>query len=408
MAVAQPEPPQPTGEQEEFRFLLSDRAQEFLDALSRQPINEENHLALASELRRRLTPSQTHAILETALLRQRATAKFSRAAAMYFTRNALEQASPEAVSRHRAARFGRGGVAAIADLGCGAGGDALALAQSAFVLGVDLNFRRLLMARENVRVYGHAERFAPLCADLMQLPPQKVDAFFADPARRDAQGKRLFSPDDYLPPLTALLHRWLPRVPHGAVKISPGIDYAHIPQHAAIEFVSLAGEVKEGVLWFGDLRDGSQRRATLLPSGTTISDADASDAPVAMTPPAQVLYEPDGAVIRAHLVEALAQQIGASKIDESIAYLTADQPVATPFARCFAIEEVMPFHLKKLRARLRELNVGRAIVKKRGSPLSPEELLRRLDLHGDREVVIFLTRAQGQPVILIGHEIQFG
>jgi SAM-dependent methyltransferase len=379
--------------------------QAYLRRLAAEPITDDNHLAIASRLRQELDPGQTHAVLETALLRQRARDKFSRAAEMYFTRAALEQASSEPVSRYRASRIGRAGYDTVADLGCGVGGDALALAAQHRVLGLDRSWQRLAMARENVRVYGHQRRFQPLLADLNRFPPLPVDAFFADPSRRDARGRRAFAPHDYRPPLNSLLSCWLPRVPHAVVKVSPGIDYAHLPPNAGLEFISLHGEVKEAALWFGDLRDGSQRRATLLPGGDTLSDLDRSDAPVTTSGPLAFLYEPDGAVIRAHLVETLAQRLGAYKIDDDIAYLTARHARQTPFARCFAIEEAMPFHLKRLRARLRALDVGRVTVKKRGSPLSPRELRQRLDLRGERHVIVFLTHVQGAPFILIAEEV---
>ncbi len=391
-------------ELESFHFLLSATGQRILRRLAQNPITDANHLAIASRLRQELGQQETHAVLETALLRQRAVAKFSRAEDMYFTRPALEQASAQPVAHYRAQRMARAAYQSVADLGCGIGGDALALAQHCFVVGIDYDLRRLAMARENVRAYGRADRFQPLLADLTRLPALRVDAFFADPARRDARGKRAFAPDDYAPPLGPLLDRWLPNVHHGAVKVSPGIDYAHVPANAGLEFVSLDGDVKEGILWFGNLRDGSERRATLLPGVHTLSDLDDSGDTVPVGKPARFLYEPDGAVIRAHLVEILAQKLGAYKIDDDIAYLTAAEPTVTPFARCFAIEATMPFHLKKLRARLRDMGVGRVTVKKRGSPLSPEELQRRLDLSGERDVILFLTHVQGEPYVLIGGE----
>src|SRR5690606_35110323 len=107
--------------------------------------------------------------------------------------------------------------------------------------------------------------------------------------------------------------------------------------------------------------------------------------------PEEYLYEPDGAVIRAHLVEVLAQQLGAAKIDDDIAYLTAGHAQENPFARCFQLEAALPFHLKRLRGWLREHDVGQVTVKKRGSPLEPQELQRQLRLRGSRSVTLFLT-----------------
>ena len=393
-------------ELDDLHFLLTDEGQHWLEKTADSPITPDTHLHLATQLRHHLTPAQTHAILETALLRQKATAKFSRANQMYFTREALEQASGEVVATYRARRFARAGAAWVADLGCGIGGDALALAAHAQVVGIDEDLLRLAMARQNMAAYGHGTRFHPLQADLTRLAPLPVDAFFFDPARRDERGRRLYAVHDYRPPLD-LIDRWLPMVGQGAVKISPGVDYAQVPETAELEFISVNGGVKEGLLWFGDLQSGVARRATLLPEGHTITSAQQTE-DIAVTPPRAYLYEPDGAIIRAHLVEAVAQQLDASKIDDEIAYLTADSPrPTTPFARCFALEAKFPFQLKRLRHFLRQQDIGRVTVKKRGSPLEPQQLQRQLRLSGEGEHrILFLTHVAGKPFVLVGQEIK--
>ena len=387
----------------DFHFLLSPEGTERLDRLTETPITPQNHLALASQLRQEVSSGHAHALLETAMLRQRATAKFSNASQMFFTRPALEQASSEVISAYRSKRYVEAGFRRVADLGCSIGGDALSLTAAAHVIGIDRDRVRLSMARENVRVYGRSAHFDPLLADLYELPPLAVDAFFFDPGRRDERGRRLYSVGDYRPPLS-LLERWLPVVPHAGVKVSPGVHYAELPTEAEVEFISVSGEVKEAVFWFGALNGGVQRRATLLPAGDTLSTADDTGEPVPVGPPGAFLYEPDGAVIRAHLVEALAQQLGAAKIDEDIAYLTTDTPQPSSFARCFAVEEAMPFQLKRLRHTLRRRGVGRVTVKIRGSPLEPEMLQQRLRLEGETHALLFLTHVQGEPYVLIGRE----
>lgn len=379
-----------------------------MQRLAATPITPENHLALATELRQEVSREEAHALLETALLRQKAAGKFERAAAMYFTRTGLEQASSQAVAEYRAARFAQAGLQRVTDLACGIGGDSLALCAQAQVLGVDKDPLRLAMARQNVGTYQRREKFQPLQADLKELPPLSVQAFHCDPGRRDERGRRLYSVHDYRPPLPDLLERWLPDVPNGAVKVSPGIAYGEIPQEAEVEFVSEQGQVKEGTLWFGTLQSGAKRRATLLPGGDSLSNLQNTGAPVPLSQPLEYLYEPDGAVIRAHLVETLAQQIGARKIDDDIAYLTAEAARSTPFARCFKIDHAMPFHLKQLRHHLRQAGVGRVVVKKRGSPIAPEELQRRLQLEGEEEAIVFLTHVRSQPFVLIGREVREG
>ena len=386
-----------------FAALCSPAGRELLAAAAARRPSDHTLLADLTALRRSYAPELAAAALEMVMLRRRAATKFSRAEQMFFTRPALEQASGEVIATYRARRFARLGVRHVADLACGIGGDALALAAHADVLGLDLDPVRLGMARENCRVYGRQDRFQPVLADLCTWFPAGLDALFFDPGRRTADGRRIHSVAHYQPPLS-LIEGWLPRAPNLAAKISPGVDYQELPAGAEVEFISEAGAVKEAVLWFGDLRSGVAHRATLLPAGHTLTDEAHPDVPLSR--PRAFLYEPDGAVIRAHLVEVLAGRLGASKLDADIAYLTADGLTPTPFARAFAIDEYLPFNLKKLRTRLRALHVGRVVIKKRGSPLDPAELERRLRLDGPEERVLFLTHLAGRPVVLIGRSLE--
>lgn len=384
-----------------FRALLTTRGQAALaEALALAP-TEATRLTCLTRLRRAYPPELAAAALEQALLRQRATAsgKFSRAAAMYFTREGLEQATSEMVARYRARRYA--GYGAVADLACGLGGDALALASEHPVVAVDRDPLRLAIARENARVYGVAARLLPVMADLTTLPPPRAGALFCDPSRRTAEGRRVFTTRDYQPPL-ALVAGWRATVPALGVKVSPGIAYSELPSptEAEVEFISERGELKEAVLWYGPLRTAA-RRATLLPSGATLTTDGAPPAPVPVGSPGRILYEPDPAVIRAHLVEHLASLLDAWKLDIEIAYLTAATIVATPFARAYAVEEALPFNLKRLRAELRARDAGIVAVKKRGSPLDPDTLAKQLRGPGTRAVTVVLTRVAGQPYALL-------
>jgi hypothetical protein len=382
-----------------FRFLLTAAGQHLLaEAADRQP-TDASLLADLTALRKKHSPEQSAAALEIVRLRERAAVKFSQAKRMYFTRTALEQASGELIAAFRAQRFRRIGVRRVADLGCGIGGDSLALAAVAQVLGLDRDGLRLSMAQANLAALGLADRFQPLQTDLVTWRPPVVDALFFDPGRRDADGRRIRSVLDYHPSLS-LIDCWLPIVPCLGVKISPGVDYAELPSGAEVEFISERGIVKETMLWFGDLASGVRRRATLLPCGDSMVSGSHEVIPVG--PPRTYLYEPDGAVIRAHLVEQLAQRLNATKLDSDIAYLTADALTDTPFARAYAIESYMPFNLKRLRAHLRTLGVGQVVVKKRGSPIDPQDLIRWLRLEGEEERVLFLTHLDGEPIVIVG------
>jgi hypothetical protein len=413
---------------ETFHWLLTPDGQALLAEAGELDLSPPAQLATLSMLRRRSDPARAAAAYETAVLRGRAAAKFPRAELMYFTREALEQASGAAVASYRVSRYRSlsgsehsGG--AVADLCCGVGGDTLAFAGAGLpVTGVDRDPLRLALAEANALALGLAERVRFVQADLEREAPPPAGAIFFDPARRSG-GRRVFTLAEYAPPV-ALVERWRAGTPAIGVKVAPGVsdDELAALRVPEVEFISLDGELKEAVLWFGPLASEG-RRATVLLSAraggargegvegnrssaaasarTMIGGAGDDEPRPEVAEPRAYLYEPDPAVIRAHLVAQLAAELGAAQLDREIAYLTADAAVATPFARCWRVIEWLPFALKRLRVRLREHGAGPVTVKKRGSPLDPDVLARSLSGDGARPLVVVLTQVRGRHAALI-------
>jgi SAM-dependent methyltransferase len=391
-----------------FRALLTSAGQQVLEAARQLKPRESDFLAHYSRLSRQHPADLARAALEIAILRDEAQSKFPFASQLYFTRPALEQASSYEIARWRARRYY--GLERLYDFGCSVGSDTLALAEIAFTIGLDRDELRLAMAQANLAARGLAERSALVQADLTSGLPFKLlpaSGVFFDPARRAAH-KRAFSVRDYQPPL-AVIKDWLERCPAVGVKISPGVDLAELRSYdAEVEFISLGGELKEAVLWFGALKT-CRRRATLLPGGHTLATPYEPDdnQPLPLREPGAYLYEPDPAILRAGLVQQVGEQIGAAQLDPDIAYLTSNQAVETPFARRWQVEDWMPFGLKSLRAILRQRQVNHVVVKKRGSPLQPEQLIQALRLPPARQYdirhsrTLFLTHLRGRPIVVI-------
>jgi hypothetical protein len=128
--------------------------------------------------------------------------------------------------------------------------------------------------------------------------------------------------------------------------------------------------------------------------------ADGAPAP-RVAPAGRFLLDPDGAVVRAHLVAELAVQVGGWLLDPTIAYVTADEAVPTAYGRWYAVLETLPFGLKPLRERLRAHDAGPLVVKKRGTAVEPDVLRRQLKLTGSREVTVVLTRSAGRQVAIV-------
>jgi SAM-dependent methyltransferase len=381
-----------------FAELRSPAGRAALALAARWELTEAKYPACFDRLRKQFTPELARAALDTLLLREKARAKFSRAGAMFFTREALEMATSEAVARHRAARFAP--FATVADLGCGVGGDAIALAAAGCeVVAVESDELRLRMAEANLAAHDLGGRFVLGDARTVELPP--VDAAFADPGRRPG-GRRTLSVHECEPPVRELVARFPRGFPLG-VKIAPGVPRDELSEFdAQTEFVSLDGELKECVLWFGPLRPTCVQ-ATVLPGPHVLCGDPRRAGEVG--PVGAYLYDPDPAITRAGLVGELGRQLAARQIDPAIAFLTADRLVSTPFASAYRVEEVLPFHAKRVGEWLRARHVGRVTIVKRGSAADAEELTRRWKLRGDEHRAVILTRADGAPVAIIGERV---
>lgn len=385
---------------ETFNRLLAPEGQALLAEASSLAPSPVSYLRCYQKLKKNHPAPLVHAALETVMLRQKARPIFSRADGMYFTREALEQSSAEVISCYRARRFAD--FQTVGDFGCGIGGDTIGLAALVPVLAIDRDPLRLHMAKENLASYKRHENVSFREADLQALPMPDVDAVFFDPARRK-DGKRHLSVADYVPPLH-IIQTWLEHIPAIGVKIAPGVDLRELADFdAEVEFISVSGELKECVLWFGPLKTCSYR-AMLLPREHTLY----AEGPVVSVPlsnPQRYFYEPDPAILRAGLVALLAEQIGACQIDPSIAYLTSDTLTHSPFANAYLLEDAFPFHLKKLRQWLRQRQVGTITVKKRGSAVDVIAFVKKLKLTGEESRIVFLTRVLNKPYILIGSEM---
>ncbi|MEB4614276.1 THUMP-like domain-containing protein [Leucobacter sp. M11] len=387
-----------------WEFLFSAPGRERLAELDRSTPPGADTAGLVPELRRAgHTPEETSALLTQLRLRRQARAKLGDLFPTdgLLTQAGLEQASRAVVAREHAARYRAAGITSVADLGCGIGTESLALAEAGLaVRAVELDPVTARIAAHNLAGFPRAE---VRTGDAASAELAGVEAVFLDPARRTAghsDTARLTSVDDYSPSLAFAFG--LARERPAGVKLGPGFDRELIPDAAEAQWVSVGGQVVEMGLWFGSLaRPGVTRSALVLAGGDgragaqeLSARADSEDEPV--RPSGSVLYEPDGAVIRARLIGDLARSLGAGMLSDRIAYLTADEFVPTPFATGYRILDEVPVKERDLRRELAARGIGTLEIKKRGIDVDPAQLRTRLKLKGRASATLFLTRVAGQ------------
>jgi THUMP domain-like len=379
--------------------LLSPEGLRLLDSLPAYSSTDDVVRIVAQLRKAGHGPGLVAAVLSQSRLRAKARVKFGPFAdRMLFTEAGLEQATRLAVAAQHAGRFQRAGVQWVADLGCGIGADALAIAALDIeVTGVERDEVTAAVASFNLAPWSNARVEQ---ADVTEFDLSGVDGVYLDPGRRNAS-RRLSNPADWSPSLD-FAFGLARRFPTG-VKLAPGIDRDLLPTEAESQWVSVGREVVEVGVWFGSLaRDGIRRAALVIGDGVTdelTAEADSDDAELGTL--GEFIYEPDGAVIRARLIGDLVRRLGGRMLDPTIAYFTSDVLVATPFATAFRVIESFAFDERLLKKELAARGIGTLEIKKRGMDVDPAQLRTKLNLKGRESAALILTRVAGKRLALL-------
>lgn len=341
-----------------------------------------------------------------------ATATFGASAAdLYFTADGREQATrPELAVRH-AERFTAAGVTAVFDLGCGIGSDAIALASAGIaVSAVDADPLTVAVARANLSPWPNAAVILGRAEDLTLPtgPEARHTGVWIDPARRESgardvsgRARRLWSLDA-ISPSWAQVQAWAAQVPATGAKLSPAFPHASVPAGAEAQWTSWHGEVLECALWWGPLTQVAGRTAAVCRPGSppaVVTEADLRDEPAlaALDELGPWLHEADRAVVRAGLSGALPGRA----LTAGIGLATSAAASVLPWLRSYAVIDAMPLRPKAIRAWLRARDIGRVTLKKRGSAVDPDRLLRELSARGAGAATLVATSIAGQSVAVI-------
>lgn len=394
-------------EMDDYRWLVSHAAQPYLDRVAE---HGGSMTALAQSLRRELSATRTHLVLQQIELRRRAAAKFSRSDTLFFTPQLLEQATSETVAHYKARQFPR--LQPVVDLCCGIGGDSISLAQRGPVTSVDCDPVALLLAEANCQLaaaaqtarYGHLFKLAR--AESYSLEANTL--WHIDPDRR-ATGKRTTQLEQFQPSLE-FLEQLRQTHPDGVMKLAP----ATLPPESWLaeglrEWVGTGRECREQLLWSGDLarKPGSRQATIVLANGQAYSIQGTGNEP----PPPSIdrptfLAEPHAVVRAAGLQYGLAQNLQLQLLDPQWSLFASQQPPPTdPLLSRFRILYQLPFDWKACKRVLRQEQFGQLEVKPRGIDLDPSAIAQRLRVPGSRQATLFVLRSVRSSCLLIAERL---
>lgn len=387
-----------------MRLLLKPETLELIDSLANANLGDE--LKLVAKLRQHHDPETVAIALTQAKLRIKAKTKFGPFAKnMLFTKAGLEQATRLSVAAQKAKRFRDASIATVADLGCGLGADAMAMAGLGIkVTAIEQDEPTAALTSFNISSFG----IKVINANAEDYDISNFEGLYFDPARRELTGSQLkhrrLSPADYSPNLDWVISQ--AKLKPSAIKVAPGFDHELIPDDFEAQWVSDGGDLVELMLYSNQLRNTTRSALLLTPKGNQLYQS------LEIYPPrphtrelGQYLYEPDNALIRSSLMGPFAIEHDLGLISTDIAYLTGSEKLHTPWLRGFEITEVLPLDESKIKKRARELEIGILEIKKRGVDIDPAIFRKKLALKGPNAASLVLTKLNGARVAILANPI---
>lgn len=248
-----------------------------------------------------------------------------------------------------------------------------------------------------------------------------VNTLYLDPSRRDMHGRRVVSLTDCTPNLPEWKSALLERCNILMVKLSPMIDIYQtlrdLPETYAVHVVAVEGECKEVVFLLsrGDamhcvsttdstiIAVDINKTTTTTRIQTTLQ-TERTTLPCIATELGAYLYEPNAAVMKAGIFNALSEQFRISKLAKSTNLFTANELHEDFPGRIFSIEAVHEFHPRKIVKDLSHLTSASIAV--RNFPLTTEELRKTLKTKDGNGTYLFgCTLWNGSRVILQTNKI---
>ena len=249
---------------------------------------------------------------------------------------------------------------------------------------------------------------------------EHLDMIYLDPSRRDTHGRRVVSLSDCTPNLLEWKSALLERCNILMVKMSPMIDIFQtlrdLPETYAVHVVAVEGECKE-VLFLLSRRDAPWHVSTTSPTilavdinKTATSCVETTLETERTTPPhiatelGTFLYEPNAAVMKAGIFNALSEQFQIAKLAKNTNLFTSNELREDFPGRIFHIEAVHEFHPRKIAKELSHL--ANASIAVRNFPLTAEELRKTLKIKDGNACYLFgCTLWDGRKVVVVGDKL---
>lgn len=316
----------------------------------------------------------------------------------------LEQTSSEKTASYKASLMnGR----SIIDITGGFGIDSYFFSKKFDkVVHCELNEELSEMAAHNFKMLGskNIETYSGDGIDYLKNTTEVFDWIYIDPSRRDEAGGRVFHLSDCLPDVPEHLELLLEKGKNILIKTSPLLDLQagirELKNIQEIHVVAVENEVKE-LLWLLKKNTSEAIRVKTLnfrKKGDQVYENSLNNhESIDLSAPLCHLYEPNAAIMKSGLYDALGKDLGLEKLHFNTHLFTSDTLVDYP-GRRFKVLEILPYKKKKIKAALK---TDKAHVSTRNFPESVAALRKQFKLKDGGETYLFFTTSLNDEKILV-------
>ncbi len=375
-----------------YEFLLSKESLEFFSYLEGKDITNLNQI---QAIKSKYSTYPVSELLTLVRLRKNAIKRIDNADEYLFTTKGVEQSSSSKVARYHAKLFSE--CQYVADLCCGNGIDLINIAKGKEkVYALDLSNTALYCSRYNA--YKNALSNIEFINSKAEDFDYDVDCIFIDPDRRPEE-RRVIQGED-ISPSFSLIKKIINKYQNVVVKLSPVFNYQDevIDVDYTWEFISEGGVLKEILLCTGKFASlGIRRKAVILPSTSFIETGKTADTSSIK----RYIYDLDPSIVRSGLVQDFSNSLNLSLINKHLSILTSDSLVQSAFIRTFEVIETFHYNKKSLQKYVKDNKIGSLVVKVRGFPDRPNQVLQKIKLKGVNKGLVYLIRMDDEFLCLV-------
>ncbi|WP_380752915.1 class I SAM-dependent methyltransferase [Salinimicrobium flavum] len=389
-------------------FLLNTEIQEFIERNYKEDISE---ILLKGSPFLNVSPQELAVqIIGKKKAEKKLPTWFNTKGIVYPPRINLEQTSSEITAEYKASLVSGN---LLLDLTGGFGIDSFFFSGKVRkLIHTELNEELSALAAHNFEVLGakNIETFTGDGLEYLRSTSETFDWVFIDPSRRDDSGGRVFHLSDCLPDVPENLELLWEKAENILVKTSPLLDLQAgikaLKTIKEIHVIAVENDVKE-LLWVLKkeavddvlIKTINFRRKEDQYFEGNYKNRSTSE----YSAPLAYLYEPNAAIMKSGLFEAVGTKLGLGKLHMNSHLYTSEELVDFP-GRTFKVNKVLPYKKKQLK---KELAIEKAHITTRNFPETVSSLRKNLKIKdGGDNYLFFTTIESGEKVVIFCEKLE--